>query len=200
LFTYTAIRTTSTLRAKFLEATLNQEIGFFDSTGPGATAVRVTTNSNLVNTGIAEKAGIFLQGISMTITGLIVAFTQDWKLTLITSTIMPAMIIIVGITIAIDSMQESRILAIYSQASSFAEEVLGTVKTVYAFGAVSDLASKFDEWLDAASIQGLKKTPNLAVLYSSEYFVVFSGYALAFWQGVQMFADGRIASSGIIIT
>jgi ATP-binding cassette subfamily B (MDR/TAP) protein 1 len=44
------------------------------------------------------------------------------------------------------------------------------------------------------------KSPNLGVMYGIEYFCIFAGYALAFWQGVNMYNSGQIDDAGKVIT
>jgi ATP-binding cassette subfamily B (MDR/TAP) protein 1 len=55
LISIAAIRTTKALRVDFVKHTLRQNIAFFDSAEAGGITTHITTNSNNVNSGIAEK-------------------------------------------------------------------------------------------------------------------------------------------------
>lgn len=46
----------------------------------------------------------------------------------------------------------------------------------------------------------MKKSPNNGVLFSTEFFCVYAGYGLAFWQGVGMFVRGEIDEPGDVVT
>ena len=46
-------------------------------------AVQATTNGNLIHSGIAEKLGLCVQALATFIAAFVVAFTSQWKLTLI---------------------------------------------------------------------------------------------------------------------
>jgi len=46
----------------------------------------------------------------------------------------------------------------------------------------------------------MRKSLNWGVLYCNEFFFVFAGYGLAFWQGIHMYARGEIEAPGKIIT
>jgi ATP-binding cassette subfamily B (MDR/TAP) protein 1 len=190
---------TKTLRSEFVKAILRQEIAFYDTFGPGAVAVKATTNADQVNAGLSEKLARVIQSVSMMVTALIVAFLQSWKLTLIIMAIILPLFIILGVTLTIEANIDSRMLKIYSEAANLAEEIIGSVKTVHAFGATKPLLGKFDDWLMKASAVGQKKGPVLGAMYASEFFFSFVPYALAFWQGARMYVAGEIDSVGTMI-
>lgn len=85
-FTIAATRMTRRLRLAYIKSILRQEIAYFDVCTPGSVATRISTNGNLIQTGLGERVGIFAQGISMLGSAFIVAFTQCWKLTLVIGT------------------------------------------------------------------------------------------------------------------
>jgi len=67
---------------------------------------------------------------------------------------------------------------------------------VHAFGMRSRLVAKFDEYLVEAHGWGKKIGPLMGLLFSTEYTIVYLGFALAFWQGTKMLANGEIDNSG----
>lgn len=195
-----AIRITKALRIRTLQSALRQPISYFDVAKSSSTTILVTTNSNLVNNGINEKLGLVIQATSTLISAFTVAFAVQWKLTLITIAVVPSIVIVVGVCIGIDSKQEARILPLYSRAAMLAEEVFGTMKTVKSFWAMPAFEVKFERLLALAKREGYKKSPNYGVLFSTEYFCIFSGYALAFWQGIRRYSSGEITQPGTIVT
>lgn len=195
-----AIRTTKALRIHFLESTLRQNIAFFDSSESGSITAQATTNANNVNNGISEKFTITIQALSQFVTAFIIAFAVQWKLTLITICIVPAIIIVVGICVAMDTKNEGQILPIYATAGSLAEEVFSTMRTVHSFWLHPLLSRKYDNHLANAMEIGMKKSPIYAVLFSTEFFCVYSGYGLAFWRGIRMYVSGEIRESGDVFT
>ncbi|KAF2676906.1 P-loop containing nucleoside triphosphate hydrolase protein [Lentithecium fluviatile CBS 122367] len=200
LISISAIRTTKALRVDFIKHTLRQNIAFFDSAEGGGVTTHITTNSNNVNSGISEKLTLTIQGVSTAVTAFIVAFSVQWKLTLITICIVPAIIIVIGICVGIDTKNESQMLEIYGKAGQLAEEVFSTMRTVHSFWLNGLLSRKYDAMLGDAMKVGMKKSPNYAVLFSTEFFCIFCGYALAFWRGIRMYASGEISESGDVIT
>ncbi|KAL8784942.1 MAG: hypothetical protein Q9213_003684 [Squamulea squamosa] len=195
-----AIRTTRSLRKAFLEHTLRQEIWHFDKQSTGAIATQVTTNGNRVSQGIAEKLAFVVQALSQFSSAFIVALAVQWKLSLITLTIVPVIFLVTATCIAVDAPQEARIVRIYSQASNMAQETISSIRTVHAFWARAKMVKKYDEFLQQAHTEGNKKSPNYGVLFSVEYFCVYSGIALCFWQGFRMFQSGEVEDAGQVFT
>lgn len=134
-----------------------------------------------MNNGISEKLSLIVQALSTFISAFVIAFIVQWKLTFITVCVVPSIIIVVGICIGFTTKYETQQLDIYSRAGLLAEEVFSTVRTVHAFWLNPLLLRKFDKFLDEAMAVGMKNSPVFAVLFSTEFFCVYSGYALAFW-------------------
>lgn len=130
----------------------------------------------------------------------VVALAVQWKLALITMSIIPAIFVITAGVIALDAPVEAKIMRIYSKGGSIAQEAISTIRTIHAFWAQSKLIDKYDKYLIDAHTEGKKKSIFYGVLFSTEYFCVFSGIALAFWQGYRMFRSGEIDSAGTVFT
>ncbi|KAH8723660.1 multidrug resistance protein 1 [Phaeosphaeriaceae sp. PMI808] len=195
-----AIRTTKALRIDFIKNILRQNIAYFDSDSAASVSTQATTNGNNVNNGISEKLTLTLQSVSTFVSAFIIALAVQWKLTLITISVVPTIILVTAVCIGIDTKNEGEILAIHSKAGLLAEEVFSTIRTVHAFWLNPLLSRKYDKYLDDAMTVGMKKSPNYAVLFSVEFFCVYAAYGLAFWQGIRMFFDGQVKESGDVFT
>ncbi|KAK1966143.1 ABC transporter [Colletotrichum sublineola] len=200
LTTLSAYRITRNIRHKYLQAALRQEVAFYDIGSGGSIATQAISNGRLIQVGIAEKLALTFQGLSAFVTAFIIAFVTQWKLTLIVCCVAPMILIVTGVVSAIEVAIETKILNIYAQAGSFAEGILSSARTVHAFEIRMRLVQKFDKFLEDAHHLGKKKSPLFGILFSAEYFIIYAGFALAFWQGIQMLDRGEITESGDIFT
>ncbi|KAJ4354206.1 uncharacterized protein N0V89_005940 [Didymosphaeria variabile] len=200
LVSIAAIRTTKALRVDFVKATLRQNVAYFDSAEAGSVTSQVTTSSNNVNNGISEKLTLTIQGLSTFVTAFIIAFAVQWKLTLITISIIPTIVVAVGICLSFMTKWENDMLNIYGQAGKLAEEVFSTMRTVHAFWLNPLLSRKFDKYLLDAQAIGMKNSPVYAILFSTEFFCIYSAYGLAFWRGIRMYIGGEIGQPGQVFT
>lgn len=141
----------------------------------GAVAVSITTHSNTVQMGISEKASTFIMGVGMLLSGFIISFVKNWKLTLVTATILPTSILIYGISIPIDIKLEKAVMAAHEKAAELAEEVLTSVRTAKSFNAEKRLGVKYKALLEEGRKAGLRKSPVSGIQYFGIFFVIFAG-------------------------
>ncbi|KAH7185401.1 P-loop containing nucleoside triphosphate hydrolase protein [Fusarium flagelliforme] len=198
--TISGIRTTRVLRQKFLEKLLRTEIWYFDTANVGSPAAQMTTNVTRINQGIAEKLSLLVQGLAMFVSAFVVAIAVQWKLALITLTVVPLFFFIMGIGMTIAAPIEARITGTHSKANVFAQEVLASIRTIHAFWAQDRMVNRYHQYLKEAHAHGKKKSILWGIMSSSTYFCMYSGNALAFWQGFRMYQNGEIDSVGTVFT
>lgn len=163
-------------------------------------ATQVTVNGNRVSQGIAEKLGFVVQGLSTFISAFIVALAVQWKLSLITLSIVPVIIVVTGGCIAVDATLEPKVVRIYSQASNLAQETISSIRTVHAFWAREEMVTKYEHFLQLAHKEGNKKRPIYGILFSCQYTCVYSGIALCFWEGFRLYQSGEVSDAGQVFT
>ncbi|OHX00550.1 multidrug resistance protein [Colletotrichum incanum] len=199
-FTYVAFNLTRNIRCSYFRAALSQEISFFDHGTAGSISMQATSSGKLIQSGIAEKLGQVFQNVATFVAAFIIAFVGQWKLTLIISCILPALIIVVGGASVPDARIDAKILPIYSMAGKYAENILASVRAVKAFSLESRVLEKYASYLHDARILGNKKSPLYGVMFGGQYFILYSGMGLAFWQGIRMVVRGEVEGFGTIFT
>ncbi|CAH0022205.1 unnamed protein product [Clonostachys rhizophaga] len=200
LFTYVSYRLTRNIRYEYLRAAFSQETGYFDKGVSGSIAAQATSNGKLIQSGTSEKLGIVIQSISTFIAAFIIAFISQWKLTLIIICIVPLTVALSVVLSIPDAKIETDILKIYANAGSLAESVLGGIRTVHAFNLRPRIMSKYDAYLQEAYKVGMKKNILYGFMFGGEYFVIYAGMGLAFWQGVGMIARNEVPNIGTVFT
>ncbi|KAF4441611.1 multidrug resistance [Fusarium acutatum] len=170
--TVSGIRTTRVLRQRFLEHLLRTEIWYFDTANVGSPATQMTTNVTRINQGIAEKLSLLIQGLAMFVSSFVVAIAVQWKLALITLTVVPLFFFIIGVGMTLDAPIEAKVQGSYSQANVFAQEVMASIRTVHAFWAQGRMTVRYDDYLNEAHVHGKKKSFMYGVMSSSTYFCI----------------------------
>jgi len=160
--------------------------------------MQATTNGKLIQAGISEKLGLVFQGGACFIAAFILAFVTQWKLTLITCCIAPATILIMGVSSAMEAAIETKILRVQANGGSVVESILSSARNVHAFDLRHRLVQNFDKYLHDAHALGSKKNLLFGCMFSSEYFIIFAGMGLCFWQGIRMLATGEVEQPGDI--
>ncbi|KAL9948704.1 hypothetical protein ACHAO5_001551 [Verticillium nonalfalfae] len=198
--TYAALRLGRNLRRDYMRSALRQEISFFDFGSVGSISMQATSNGRLIQSATSEKLGQMIQANATFVAAFIIAFVSQWKLTLILICIVPALILMVGTAGGIDAGIETSILKVYAQAGAFAESSLGNIRAIKAFSLSSRIVDQYTKYLDEARTLGQKKNVLYGLLFAGEYFVMFAGMGLAFWQGITMIARGEVDDIGTVFT
>lgn len=155
---------------------------------------------NLVNQGMSEKFGLTVQATATFFAAFVVAFAVQWRLTLITLCIVPTILIMITICVTIDMRIENKLIKTWGRADKLAEEVFASIRNVHAFWAYPKLSRKFEGILEDARMIGRKKPPLYAMMFCIQFFSMYAGYGLAFWQGIRMYNRGEINQPGDVVT
>ncbi|CAL5422197.1 unnamed protein product [Camellia sinensis] len=121
---WTGERQSTKMRIKYLEATLNQDIPFFDTEIRTSDVVfAINTDAVMVQYAISEKLGNFLHYMATFVSGFVVGFTTVWQLALVTLVVVPLIAIIRGVHTTTLAMLSSKSQEALSEAGNIAEQV-----------------------------------------------------------------------------
>lgn len=164
----------------------------------GSISTQAISNGKLIQGGISEKLGLVFQGLCTFLAAFILALVTQWKLTLICCCISPAVLFVIGVASTIEASLETRILQVHARGGSFAESILASARTIHAFGLRTRLVNDFDKYLREAHRIGNKKNLLFGCMFSAEYFIIFAGTGLCFWQAIAMLQRGEVDDPGDI--
>lgn len=141
--------------------------------------------------GIGEKLAIFIYLLMSFVISVIFSFFYGWKLTLVILSCAPLIIITTAVVAKMQSSLTEKELKSYSKAGSVAEEVLGSIRTVIAFGGEKKELERYEQRLEPAEKNGKKKGIYSGIGGGLMWFIIYCCYALAFWYGISLILDDR---------
>ncbi|KAL6908412.1 multidrug resistance-type transporter protein [Trichoderma evansii] len=198
-FRMIGIRISSAIRYHYLTALLGQSIHVLDSMPPGYATTTITSTSNTLQLGISEKLGVFFEYNATIVASIIIAFTRNWALTLVTS----STILFIGLTISILMpiivKGHGRVTQAEAKSSAVASETFASIRMISACGAESRMAKKYGVSVEEAKMHAQRTSPFLSLQFGLIFFSVFSAFALAFWYGTRSVAKGDINNVGTIV-
>jgi len=148
--------------------------------------------------GMGDKVPYFMQYMATFVTGVTIALVTGWKMTFVVLAAVPALVLsgaIFAKTLSEATMQGQ---AAYSKAGGIAEEVLGLIRTVAAFGSEEQEARRYDEQLEVAARDAKKRVHVSGLGMGVTFFIILCTYALAFWFGNKQVRNGSIASGDVL--
>ncbi|WWD20569.1 hypothetical protein CI109_105045 [Kwoniella shandongensis] len=186
------------IRENYLRAVLRQEIAYFDDLGAGEVATRIQTDCHLVQEGVSEKMALVFQYLGTFFTGFILAFVRSPRLAGALFTILPVIVIIGGGTMKAMAKFGTGALEHIAKAGTMAEEVIGSIRTVQAFGKERVLGGRFNDLIELSRKAGRRGAIVEAGGFCLIFFTIYAAYALAFFYGGILVTQG-LADSGIVI-
>ncbi|XP_028672963.1 ATP-binding cassette, sub-family B (MDR/TAP), member 4 [Erpetoichthys calabaricus] len=187
------------LRKVFFHAVMRQEIGWFDVNETGELNTRLTDDIAKINEGIGEKISMLIQSLSTFIAGFVIGFVYGWKLTLVILAISPVLGLSAALFSKILTAFTSKEQKAYAKAGAVAEEVLGAIRTVVAFGGQKKEMNRYHKNLEQAKTMGIRKAISTNLLLGFVFLIIYGSYSLAFWYGSKLIVEGEY-SIGQVLT
>jgi ATP-binding cassette, subfamily B (MDR/TAP), member 1 len=159
------------MRLAFLKSLLNQPISILDLVPPGQTAAIITNTANTMQLGISEKLATFIQGISLVVSAMAIAFAHNWKLTLVTSSGLVIIAACYGFTIPLVVGKMKQVEESEIGAGAVAAEAFGSVRMIAACGAESKMAKRYTYWANESKIRGLGMSKIIAIQQAVGKFI-----------------------------
>ncbi|KAJ3360668.1 GTPase-activating protein [Kappamyces sp. JEL0680] len=195
---YVALATSHRVREEYLKAVLRQDIGWFDSIGAGEVAVRITSDTLLIQDSIGEKLPIAAAQFATFVSGFVIAFYKSWQLTLVLLCVVPFVGVTGGIMNVIGGRFQTRIQAMYATSGNIAEEAIAASRTVTAFNAQKKVSSLYNVSLAGARAEGIKKFFITGVGLGCFTLFLYCSYSLSFWYGGKLLNDGVISTGTVV--
>lgn len=188
------------LRFAYLEAVLRQNMAFFDLLSVGEVTARITSDTNLIHEGITSKISLSLTAAATLATAFVIAFVEYWKLALILTCSVVAMAATgtAGAAIAVRHTKQSR--EFYRSGVMIAEEAIGSIRHVAAFGIEETLASRHFAYVLNAEKSGMKAGIIIALMIAVMHGIPYVSYGLSFWQGSRFVVNGSMSGKGVVTT
>ncbi|KAF3891618.1 ABC transporter [Trichophyton interdigitale] len=198
-FYYVGERVVMRLRYDYLWTILRQNIAFFDTLGAGDVTTRITSDMNLIQEGITRKVSMGLIAVATFCSAYTITYIQYWKLGLI-MTLTVVVMLLTGTAGGILAVRNSKSsITLYNSGSNLAEESIGSIRHVTAFGIQNALADKCLGFLRQGEKPGIKARLAISFIISFMNGLPFLSYGLCFWQSGRYIISGHM-SPGAAVT
>ncbi|OGM49708.1 hypothetical protein ABOM_001908 [Aspergillus bombycis] len=198
-FRMIGIRLSAAIRLHYLKQLFNQSVHVLDSLPPGHAVGTITSSSNILQIGISEKLGTFIESTTLIVASLIVALTCSWELSLVTSAGFFVVVLIVGALFPLTAKGQARQTKLEGQAAGIASEGFASIRMIMACGAQQQVVDKYGALVEEAKKQAQATNPLTSLQFALTFFGVFGTIAFTFWYGTMMFTKNRLDDIGIII-
>lgn len=185
-------RVVADLRADVFRHLTRLGPGFFDKTHSGEVMSRLTADTTQIKTAAATALSQALRDTIMVVGAVVMMFVTSPLLTLLVLAAIPAVLvplIFYGRTVRRLSRNAQDSLA---QASAYAAENLGAIRTMQAFGSENTIAGRFVRAVDDAFDAARSRLLARAGLTALGIFLVVTSIVSVLWFGASMVIDGTL--------
>ncbi len=186
-------RVVADLRADVFRHLTALGIDFFDRTKSGEIASRLTADTTQIKAVAGANVSIALRNLVMfagAITMMVVTSPGLSGLVLVALPVVVLPLVAFGRRVRLRSRKAQDMLA---DASAFASEAIGAMRTVQAFTAEASVAGRFARSVEAAFHAARSSTAARAALTAFGIFMVFSSMVAVLWWGAQDVLAGRMS-------
>ncbi|KXS13200.1 multidrug resistance protein 1 [Gonapodya prolifera JEL478] len=188
------------IRENYFRAVLSQDQGWFDDQKTGELISRMSADTTEVQDGIGSKISQTLQNMTTFIAGMVLGFTQGWKLSLVIIATLPVIAFCSYIVSWVMQQSASLNARAYARASAVATDAISAIRTVVAFGAEGREAGKYDEGLKEAESVGIRFGVKRGIGMGLANSLSWYSEALAYWYGSTLIAGGQYTAGNVIAT
>lgn len=198
-FRMIGLRLSSAIRLHYLQTLFGQSIHVLDTMPPGYAVGTITSTSNVLQLGISEKLGVFLEYTALIIAAIVVSFSRNWELALVTFSGVVFIMITICILLPLTLKGYRNQSTSEAKASAIASEALSSIRMIMAYGAEKRTASRYAEVIEEGKTHAQYISPLLSAQFALIFLGAFSSFGLAFWYGTRLLVNGRLDDVGTII-
>lgn len=167
----------------YLEAILRQESSWFDMNNYLEMSAKLSKEGSAFQRGIGMKLGGIIMPASMSLAGFALGFSQGWNFAFVVLAGSPVIFISFSCFTYVLESGTTTVLKAYGQSAGYAEQALGSIKVVSAFGMEEKESENYNRYLDRAKKAGIKNNTNLALGNGLIYLGFYFMYAYSFYLG-----------------
>ena len=185
------------MKQKYFELILSQEQGWFDINNAFEFATKVQAQLEQIEYGLGDKFGLIVQMCAQLISGLSIALSSSWKLTLVMLCVSP--FIMVCIVFLVTALKKAIIQSrkAYETAGGIAEEMLYNIKTVASFANFDFEQTRFNTYIDKVHVLEKEKAIKLGMSVGGMVFFINMSFVVALLYGKELIIADKSISNGM---
>nr|CAG4718556.1 unnamed protein product [Naegleria fowleri] len=182
-FNFAGERVVAKLRRDLFENIIVQDVSFFDVTKTGELLNRLSSDTKALENAVTSNLFIFLRNMVQAIGGVGFLFYTSWKLTLVTLSVVPPLIIGAIIYAKIVKKLSRKVQDALAKSAEVAEESFSNLRTVRSFSKESFHVSEYNASIDHSLKLSRKLAISGGVFSGIMMFCSSSAVILVLWYG-----------------
>lgn len=187
-------RVVTDLRAALFGHLASLDAAFYDTAKTGELVSRLTADTTQLKATFGSSASVALRNLFMAIGSVVMMAASSPKLSAVALAAIPLIVLPLIVSMKIVRRRSRHAQDTLAEASAFAAESLGAVRTMQACGAQTGVVARFVGAAEGVYDAAQQATQTRAVVSSVTIFLVFSSVVGMLWLGAHEVLAGRLTS------
>lgn len=188
------------VRQHYFAAIIKQNTAYFEQIGHSEVTRRIIDDTHLIQEAISENSGICLAGLANFISAIIVGFVSSWKITFLMICAFASITICALVEFTFIKKWKEGMRPLQDGATALVSQMIQSIHTATAMGSSQAYAKRLNVQWNFVMAHAFWRTYIIAFVVALSWFIVYSSYALGFWQGSREVENGTIDIGNLITT
>ncbi|VVB12639.1 unnamed protein product [Arabis nemorensis] len=181
------------IRLMSFDKVVHQEISWFDDTAnsSGAIGARLSTDATTVRSLVGDALALIVQNIATVATGLIIAFSANWRLAFIVLALSPLIVAQGYLQMKFLTGFSADAKVMYEEASQVANDAVSSIRTVASFCAEDKVMDLYQLKCDGPKNNGIRTGLVSGAGFGTSFFALYCVNAACFTSGAWLVQIGK---------
>ncbi|KAL1828350.1 hypothetical protein ACET3Z_006762 [Daucus carota] len=193
---------TKRIRERMLSRILTFEIGWFDrdENSSGAICSRLAKDANMVRSLVGDRMALVIQTTSAVIIACTMGLVIAWRLAVLMIAVQPLIIVCYYFKRILLKSMSSKAAKSQEETSKLAGEAVSNLRTVTSFSSQSRILKLVEKAQEGPSSESARRSWYAGFGLGTSQSLVLCTWALDFWYGGKLIADGHIDAKALFQT
>ncbi|KAK4417716.1 ABC transporter B family member 15 [Sesamum alatum] len=193
---------TKRIRERMLSKMLTFEIGWFDQdeNATGAVCSRLAKDANVVRSLVGDRMALLIQTFSAVTIACTMGLAIAWKLALVMIAVQPLIIICYYCKRVLLKNMSKKAIKAQDETSKLAAEAVSNLRTVTAFSSQARILEMLEKTQEGPKKESIRQSWFAGVGLGCSQSLMTCTWALDFWYGGKLIAEGFIGAKALFQT
>lgn len=193
---------TKRIRERMLSKILTFEIGWFDQdeNASGTVCSRLAKDANVVRSLVGDRMALIIQTVSAVIIACTMGLVIAWRLALVMISVQPLIIACFYCKRILLKSMSSEAIKSQDESSKLAAEAVSNLRTITAFSSQPRILKMLEQAQEGPQRQSVRQSWYAGIGLGTSQSLMSCTWALDFWYGGRLIADGYIGAKALFQT
>nr|GMC73472.1 ABC transporter B family member 15-like [Ipomoea batatas] len=193
---------TKRIRERMLSKMLTFEIGWYDKdeNSTGAICSRLAKDANVVKSLVGDRMALLIQTISAVVIACTMGLVIAWKLALVMIAVQPLIIICYYCKRVLLKSMSKKASKAQEESSKLAAEAVANLRTVTAFSSQARILQMLKKAQEGPNRESIRQSWFAGIGLGTSNGLMTCTWALDFWYGGKLVAEGVIGAKALLQT